>query len=103
MAYMTDNPPTSDCIIMIGFILAGVSIKAGAAAYVVGAGAVSGNASALLNDIFAIDSTHKCLDYLVPAYINQICAQSHKSLFSYKTWEARALVAFATKGRHTVC
>ncbi len=103
LAASADDPPTGDCIEMASLILTGVAIRAGAAAYAVGAGAAYENAGAALSHIMSINSTFTCVTYLVPRYIDQVCEQSRQGLRYRKTWEARALVSLATAGKKNRC
>lgn len=102
-AYVTGNVPTEDCITTASLILGGVAIRAGAAAWTVGNGAITANAASLIDRFTSIIPAYHCLNWLVPQYVNLICQQSRGALFNYHTLEARALVVFATLGRKTIC
>jgi hypothetical protein len=103
MAAKTGNPPTGDCISMATLVLGGLAVRAGASAYTVGRGAIYANSSSLIGSITGVVSSYSCLNYLVPRYIDMICVQSRQGLRFRKTWEARALITFATLGRKNRC
>jgi hypothetical protein len=102
-AYVTSKPPTNDCLGMASLLLGGLAVKAGAAAWAIGEGAVAENLNSVLSYVGGITGSYSCLSYLVPAYIDSICQQSHGSLFNYHTLWARALVFLATRGHKSLC
>jgi hypothetical protein len=102
-AYQASNPPTGDCLGMASLVLTGIAVRAGAGAWAIGRGAVANNLNSVLGYIGGITGSYSCLNYLVPAYINSICQQSHGALFNYHTLWARTLVFMATRGHKTLC
>jgi len=103
VAAETDNPPVDDCLSMATFVLGGLAVRAGAAAYAVGQGAIYANAGSVIGNILDVGSSYDCVSYLAPRYIDLICEQSRQGLRYKKTWEARALISFATMGRANRC
>lgn len=98
-----DEPPTGDCVTMVTLVLGGVAIRSGAVAYAVGEGAIYANAGSLISTVTGIASSYNCAAFLVPHYIEMVCQQSRQGLRYRKTWEARAIISFATRGYRTQC
>ena len=95
--------PVSDCAQLAGMVLGGLAIRSGAALYSVGAGAGYGNAAQVINTLTGIAPSVGCVTYVAPRYIDLVCSRSRGPWWYRSTWEARALVALATRGKASTC
>lgn len=95
--------PVADCAQLAGMVLGGIAVRSGAALWTVGAGAGFDNASKVIGFVSGVWPAASCVTYLAPRYIDLVCSRSHGPWWYRSTWEARALVSLATRGRATTC